>query len=42
MPAGGAEGLENLAFDLAREASELSGQLHPIVRLSVGVPDRRR
>lgn len=36
MPAAGTEGLENLAFDLAREASELSGQLHPIVRLSVG------
>jgi Fic family protein len=29
------EALENLAFDLAREASELSGQLHPTVRLSV-------
>lgn len=28
--------LENLAFDLAREASELSGQLHPLVRLGVG------
>lgn len=36
MPAEGTEGLENLAFDLAREASELSGQLHPIVRLAVG------
>lgn len=35
MPSEGAEALENLAFDLAREASELSGQLHPIVRLSV-------
>ena len=35
MPAEGVEPLENLAFDLAREASELSGQLHPIVRLSV-------
>lgn len=35
MPADGTELLENLAFDLAREASELSGQLHPIVRLSV-------
>jgi Fic family protein len=35
MPAEGTEALENLAFDLAREASELSGQLHPIVRLSV-------
>ncbi|MBB6092489.1 Fic family protein [Povalibacter uvarum] len=35
MPAEGAEALENLAFDLAREASELSGQLHPVVRLSV-------
>ena len=36
MPAEGTEALENLAFDLAREASELSGQLHPIVRLAVG------
>jgi len=35
MPADGAELLEDLAFDLAREASELSGQLHPVVRLSV-------
>ncbi|HEY4368680.1 MAG TPA: Fic family protein [Steroidobacteraceae bacterium] len=35
MPAEGMEALENLAFDLAREASELSGQLHPTVRLSV-------
>lgn len=35
MPAEGTELLENLAFDLAREASELSGQLHPVVRLSV-------
>lgn len=35
LPAEGTEGLENLAFDLAREASELSGQLHPIVRQSV-------
>jgi Fic family protein len=35
MPAEGTEALENLAFDLAQEASELSGQLHPIVRLSV-------
>ncbi|HEY6645016.1 Fic family protein [Povalibacter sp.] len=35
MPAEGTETLENLAFDLAREASELSGQLHPTVRLSV-------
>ena len=35
MPAEGSEVLENLAFDLAREASELSGQLHPVVRLSV-------
>lgn len=35
MPAEGAESLENLAFDLAREASELSGQLHSVVRLSV-------
>jgi Fic family protein len=35
MPAEGVEILENLAFDLAREASELSGQLHPTVRQSV-------
>ncbi len=35
MPAEGTDVLENLAFDLAREASELSGQLHPAVRLSV-------
>ena len=35
LPAEGVEPLENLAFDLAREASEVSGQLHPIVRLSV-------
>jgi Fic family protein len=35
MPAEGTEVLENLAFDLAREASELSGQLHPVIRLSV-------
>jgi Fic family protein len=35
MPAEGAPVLENLAFDLAREASELSAQLHPVVRLSV-------
>lgn len=35
MPAEGAEVLENLAFDLAREASELSGQLHPVVRFSI-------
>lgn len=35
MPAEGTDLLENLAFDLAREASELSGQLHPVVRLSV-------
>lgn len=33
MPADGTEVLENLAFDLAREASELSGQL--LVRRSV-------
>jgi hypothetical protein len=31
MPAEGTAVLENLAFDLAREASEL----HPVVRLSV-------
>lgn len=36
MPSEGTEVLDNLAFDLAREASELSGQLHPLVRLSVG------
>jgi len=35
MPAEGTALLENLAFDLAREASELSAQLHPVVRLSV-------
>lgn len=35
MPAEGAPVLENLAFDLAREASELSARLHPVVRLSV-------
>lgn len=35
MPAEGTDALENLAFDLAREASELSGQLHPAVRRSV-------
>lgn len=35
MPAEGTEARENLAFDLAQEACELSGQLHPIVRLSV-------
>jgi Fic family protein len=35
MPAQGTAVLENLAFDLAREASELSAQLHPVVRLSV-------
>ncbi|HMN44035.1 MAG TPA: Fic family protein [Povalibacter sp.] len=35
MPAEGTDVLENLAFDLAREASELSGQLHPTVRMSV-------
>ncbi|MBK7249654.1 MAG: Fic family protein [Gammaproteobacteria bacterium] len=35
MPADGTAVLENLAFDLAREASELSAQLHPVVRLSV-------
>ena len=36
MPAEGTDALENLAFDLATEASGLSGQLHPVVRLSVG------
>ena len=35
MPDEGTAVLENLAFDLAREASELSAQLHPVVRLSV-------
>src|ERR1700741_5141038 len=35
MPAEGTAVLENLAFDLAREASELSAQLRPVVRLSV-------
>lgn len=35
MPADGAVVLENLAFDLAREASELSAQLHPVVGLSI-------
>jgi Fic family protein len=35
MPAERTAILENLAFDLAREASELSAQLHPVVRLSV-------
>ena len=35
MPAEGTAVLENLAFDLAREASQLSAQLHPVVRLSV-------
>ena len=35
MPTEGTAVLENLAFDLAREASELSAQLHPAVRLSV-------
>ncbi len=35
MPAEGTAVLENLAFDLAREASELSAQLHPLVRLSI-------
>src|SRR5690349_25067128 len=36
MPSEGTEVLDNLAFDLAREASELSGHLHPLARLSVG------
>jgi Fic family protein len=35
MPAEGDAVLEDLAFDLAREASELSAQLHPVVRQSV-------
>jgi hypothetical protein len=32
MPAEGTAVLENPAFDLAREASELSAQLHPVVQ----------
>ncbi len=35
LPDEGTAVLENLAFDLAREASELSAQLHPAVRPSV-------
>ena len=35
MPTEGMDGLEDLAFDLAREASELAGQLHPVVRQTV-------
>jgi Fic family protein len=35
MPAESTAVLEDLVFDLAREASELSAQLHPVVRLSV-------
>lgn len=35
VPGEATEPLEDLAFDLAREASELSGQLHPVVRLAV-------
>jgi len=35
LPTEGTEVLENLGFDLAREASELAGQLKPVVRLSV-------
>ena len=35
MPAEGTAVLENLAFDLAREAGELSAQLHSVVRLGV-------
>jgi len=35
MPAEGTEALENLAFDLAREASEFSAQLHLIVQTSL-------
>src|SRR5262245_40372536 len=35
MPAEGADSLEDLAFDLAQQASELSGQVHPVVRLSI-------
>jgi Fic family protein len=35
MPSEGTQLLESLAFDLAREASQLTGQLHPVVRSSV-------
>ncbi|MBV6418206.1 MAG: hypothetical protein CMLOHMNK_03005 [Steroidobacteraceae bacterium] len=35
MPTEGDAVLDDLAFDLAREASELSAQLHPVVRQSV-------
>jgi len=35
MPSDGVAVLENLAFDLAREASELSALLHPVVRSAV-------
>ena len=35
MPAEGSERLDNLAFDLASEASALAGQIHPIVRHAV-------
>lgn len=41
MPAEGTAVLENLAFDLAREASELSARLHPVVRLSAADQPRR-
>lgn len=34
MPAEGTAELEDLAFDLAQEAGQLSAQLHPVVRLS--------
>jgi Fic family protein len=35
LPTNGIDGLENLAFDLAQEASELTGQLPPVIRGSV-------
>lgn len=35
MPTEGTAALESLVFDLAREASGLSAQRHPVVRLSV-------
>lgn len=35
MPAEGSELLDDLAFDLAREASALSGQIHPVIRNSI-------
>lgn len=35
LPTAGSDALEDLAFDLVREASELAGQLHPLMRPSV-------